>query len=377
MRAFASSSDQTRPTIILHGEELAIGPASTDPHGEWGIHVQPPVDGRAQELREALQLAAKLLAGSKGNPSRLQDEQSELEDRATNNWNPIMAKKPSASRGNRTVPGKKPAVSTEAKPAGSAGKRTVFGKKLAASTGAKPAGSAGKRTVFGHDGSDSNKPAESEYYEPAMNAPTSSSPEILSSGASRAKLAKAKMRKTPPFWADVYERPELEEGTRPSRMTSAEASSSSASGEAAAPAPTRRAKRPTVQYNGVDVAAGAKVAAGAASTASPAAEVGPRKKKAAKTAFGSLPNEAPKEAFAATASKTMPIGLTLDNSERLILNELGKHPVLTASAIGRLLNSQEPMEWMSCFMDKLAEFGLDLVSPAADEDGEPTYMLIR
>ena len=64
MRAFSASEDQTRPTIHLQGEELAIGPAGTDPHGEWGIHVEPPVDGKAQELREALQSAAKRLAGT-------------------------------------------------------------------------------------------------------------------------------------------------------------------------------------------------------------------------------------------------------------------------------------------------------------------------
>ena len=48
MRAYAESADQTRPTIVLHGTELAIGPASTDPNGSWGIHVQPPVDGRRE-----------------------------------------------------------------------------------------------------------------------------------------------------------------------------------------------------------------------------------------------------------------------------------------------------------------------------------------
>ncbi len=74
MRAFASCPDQTRPTIALHGVKLAIGPAGTDAHGSWGIHVEPPVDGRAQELRAQLELAARRLAGSKGNPPRLVDE---------------------------------------------------------------------------------------------------------------------------------------------------------------------------------------------------------------------------------------------------------------------------------------------------------------
>src|SRR5205807_106834 len=39
MRAYAESRDQTRPTILLHGIELAIGPAGLDLNGPWGIHV--------------------------------------------------------------------------------------------------------------------------------------------------------------------------------------------------------------------------------------------------------------------------------------------------------------------------------------------------
>lgn len=88
MRAYAESPDQTRPTIVLHGTQLAISPASTDPHGSWGIHVEPPVDGRAQELRDQLSIAAKRLAGSKGNPPRLADEAPRFDRKRTNNWAP-------------------------------------------------------------------------------------------------------------------------------------------------------------------------------------------------------------------------------------------------------------------------------------------------
>jgi hypothetical protein len=88
MRAFAASADQTRPTISLRGEELAISPAGVDPHGPWGIHVEPPVDGRAQELREQLEEAARRLAGAKGRPPRLQDEEPAFERRPTNVWIP-------------------------------------------------------------------------------------------------------------------------------------------------------------------------------------------------------------------------------------------------------------------------------------------------
>lgn len=92
MRAYAESVDQTRPTIVLHGLELAIGPAGTDPHGSWGIHVQPPVDGRAQELKDQLELAARRIAGSKASPPRLADEQSPFDRKVTNNWGPGAAR---------------------------------------------------------------------------------------------------------------------------------------------------------------------------------------------------------------------------------------------------------------------------------------------
>ncbi len=88
MRAYAESPDQTRPTIVLHGVELAIGPAGIDANGPWGIHVHPPVDGRAQEIAEQLATAARRLAGSKGNAPRLADEVSAFERKRTDNWSP-------------------------------------------------------------------------------------------------------------------------------------------------------------------------------------------------------------------------------------------------------------------------------------------------
>jgi hypothetical protein len=88
MRAYQNAPDQTRPTIVLHGTELAIGPAGMEAYGPWGIHVEPPVDGRAQELRLQLELAARRMAGSKGNPPRLEDEQNRFEGRRTGVWLP-------------------------------------------------------------------------------------------------------------------------------------------------------------------------------------------------------------------------------------------------------------------------------------------------
>ena len=98
MRAFAESRDQMRPTIMLHGGELAIGPAGTDINGPWGIHVGDNPDERAAGIKEQLELAAKRMAGSKGNPPRLADEESTFEREPTANWAPgtprILPKRP-------------------------------------------------------------------------------------------------------------------------------------------------------------------------------------------------------------------------------------------------------------------------------------------
>ncbi|MDQ3369754.1 MAG: hypothetical protein M3680_30400 [Myxococcota bacterium] len=88
MRAYAESRDQIRPTITLHGSELAIGPAGLDSNGPWGVHVGEHPDGRAQEIKTQLEAAARRLAGSKGNPPRLLDEEPTFEREPTANWGP-------------------------------------------------------------------------------------------------------------------------------------------------------------------------------------------------------------------------------------------------------------------------------------------------
>lgn len=107
MRAYADSRDQLRPTIVLHGVELAIGPAGLDVNGPWGIHVSDPDNGRAQFVKEQLEAAARRLAGSKGNPPRLADEESTFEREPTANWGPgaprILPKRPDARSGGPDV----------------------------------------------------------------------------------------------------------------------------------------------------------------------------------------------------------------------------------------------------------------------------------
>src|SRR5689334_2749886 len=74
MRAYSQSRDQTMPTILLHGVELAIGPAGTDINGPWGIHVGEDPSRSPQVVKAAFEDAARRMAGSKGNPPRLLDE---------------------------------------------------------------------------------------------------------------------------------------------------------------------------------------------------------------------------------------------------------------------------------------------------------------
>lgn len=88
MRAYAESRDQLRPTIMLHGTELAIGPAGLDLNGPWGIHVGDNAEARAPHIKEQLETSARRLAGSKGNPPRLVDEAPTFEREPTANWAP-------------------------------------------------------------------------------------------------------------------------------------------------------------------------------------------------------------------------------------------------------------------------------------------------
>jgi hypothetical protein len=88
MRAYAESRDPLRPTIMLHGTELAIGPAGLDLNGPWGIHVGDNPEVRAPHIKEQLESSARRLAGSKGNPPRLADESPALERSETAGGDP-------------------------------------------------------------------------------------------------------------------------------------------------------------------------------------------------------------------------------------------------------------------------------------------------
>jgi hypothetical protein len=88
MRAYAQSRDQTLPTILLQGVELAIGPAGIDTNGPWGIHVGQHDQVTPQHVKAGLEDAARRIAGSKGNPPLLVDENHTFDREPTGNWAP-------------------------------------------------------------------------------------------------------------------------------------------------------------------------------------------------------------------------------------------------------------------------------------------------
>src|SRR3978361_1745608 len=85
MRAYAESRDQLRPTIMLHGAELAIGPAGPHLNRPGGLQRGEDPDGRAQDIRVQLESTARSPGGSKGNPARLAYEEPPFDKEPTAN----------------------------------------------------------------------------------------------------------------------------------------------------------------------------------------------------------------------------------------------------------------------------------------------------
>jgi hypothetical protein len=301
MRAFAACSDQTRPTIVLHGVELAIGPAGVDAHGEWGIHVEPPVDGRAQELRAELELAARRLAGTRGNPPRLVDEVSRFDNKATHLW----------------APGTRPATPSEPPP-------------MQQRVGAR-------------------------YYEPAEAVARASRPMLVAHGGHHAAVA-------PPDHATVL-----------SPMLGAQGPALASVSPDALTAPSAPIGTPPAGSIGARTQRGFLPADPGPARA--AALTGPM--SAAQSHLPAAPGQGNQLTFASLVGRTMPLGLQLTQSERDVLDALGRAPVLSADQVGRIAGASDPVSWMDRFVRKLGELGLDLVVPGVDRAGEPTYALRR
>lgn len=303
MRAFAASDDQTRPTIELHGVRLAIGPAGVDPHGPWGIHVEPPVDGRAQELREQLEQAARRVAGSKGAPPRLVDESPAFDRRATGHWAPGAQRR-------------------------------------------EPAGRAA-------------------YYEPALVAPPAATPEIPSAAPRRAapltvppapgESQLIASRRTPQFFGAPLAPGGGGLGPVPG-ATSLDAAAQSGTGWTSPVVPTSApdvGRRTALGYAGSDEAAPVPVQGAAAPAAG---------------SSGS---------FSALAGRTMPLGLTLSDAERRVLDALGRGLRLGAAQVAALAGVSDGVAWMRALADKLAAHGIELFRQGTDGTGEASFELRR
>ncbi len=322
MRAYAESGDQTRPTIVLHGVELAIGPAGIDANGPWGIHVHPPVDGRAQEIAEQLSIAARRMAGSKGNPPRLADEVSAFERKRTDNWSPGAP---------RAVP---PA-------AGESAARSYHEPMVAASQAWAAQQSVPSLATHGSYGlpgqAQAAAPAQQATYVP-YGQPAAPA-ELVPMGVVAAPAA----------------------GAGPGLASPSSASSSTMRRRRGWTSPVQA--QPATTPGGE---VGARTALGYASGAgAQSAVIRLGLRPAASARLGRI------------AGKTVPAEFELTPHEREILNALGERDYLAAHEIGALLGVADPVGWMEELISKLGAFGLDIVVPGEPMRGEPTYVLAR
>jgi hypothetical protein len=322
MRAYADSADQTRPTIVLHGAELAIGPASLDANGPWGIHVQPPADGRAQVLKDALELAARRMAGSKGNPPRLEDEVSDLERKVTNNWAPGAPRDVADHRA--AGASWEPSVAASMHATASAGALQI----PAGSSYGTVAASAAAPTVY----QGIAVPPEPgrwavpvPQHQAAAYVPAAPAAEHVPLGASAvdggpsvgAPLNPA-ARRTPVRWLD-------ERRPAPHQLRTQLGYSSGAGAQSAV---IRLGLRPAVAAR-----------------------------------------------LARLVDRTVPPDFEITQPERAVLNALGERSHLTARTIGELVGVVDGVAWMEALVDKLEHHGLDLVAPGEASGSEPTYVL--
>lgn len=279
MRAYAESRDQTRPTITLHATELAIGPAGLDVNGPWGVHAGDgaPNDDRAQQIKTQLEYAARRLAGSKGSPPRLQDEDSTFDREPTANWGP---------GGPRILPKRAeqhPQVDYVAPSSASRIPQVQMATYVQANPSAQ------------------THPAPPQ----APSAPTNPD-----------------QRKTP--------MPRARGKTRPPSF----------------------AIRTALGYTSGAGAQSAVVRLGLSPVAS--------------LRLGRL------------VDRIVPPDFHIDARERRVLNALGESEVvLTARAIGQMLDIVDAVTFMEDLTHKLERFTLDLIEPAEPDGGEPTYRLRR
>jgi hypothetical protein len=343
MRAYAESADQTRPTIVLHGVEVAIGPAGVDPNGEWGVHVQPPVDGRAQELKDELELAAKRLAGSKGNAPRLADEPSPFERKRTNNWAPGSP---------RDVPGA-PIAGTGWDPA------------VAASQHGAPAAGAS------YPAAGASYPPSGASYPPASASPYQAAAPGAATMFPNPQVATVvgppqAVSVPPPQAAYVPLAPAAEYvpqgGIASDGGMTVTPPSNPSLRKTPLPVPSDQHRRRRRTTNSLPV--GGRTALGYSSGAgaqSAVIRLGLRPAAAAR--LGRL------------VDRTVPADFQITNLEREVLNVLAERGRLSARAVGDMVGVVDAVAWMEALVSKLERYSLDLVAPGEPSGSDPTYVL--
>jgi len=283
MRAYAESRDQTRPTITLHGAELAIGPAGTDVNGPWGIHVGDNPDERSADIKQHFESAAKRLAGSKGNPPRLLDEESTFDREPTANWGPgaprILPKRPQ------------------------------------------------------------NIPTPVDFVAPAsaVRAPVHQAATFIPQVPSAQHAANTA--------------PDAQAPSNPATRIS--------------PLPRPRGKtRPPMAM--ASLVASARTALGYSSGAGAQSAI---------VRLGLAPQVSAR--LGRLIDRVVPADFQIDAGERRVLNALGDGAVMSARAIGNLLDLTDAVAFMEELVKKLEAYGIDLVEPGEPHGNEPTYRLRR
>ncbi len=74
---------------------------------------------------------------------------------------------------------------------------------------------------------------------------------------------------------------------------------------------------------------------------------------------------------------TLPLGLTLDPSEKQVLKALDGNGGLSLAEVAQLTGASDGREWMREFVAKLVGCGLDVIVCGEEEDGNPSFRLRR
>jgi hypothetical protein len=365
MRAYAESPDQTRPTITLYGVELAIGPAGVDPHGPWGIHVQPPVDGRAQELRDQLELAAKRLAGSKGTPPRLSDEAGSFERKRTNNWAPGTPRDTPNSQTRPNLYYEPQVAASQALAAQSMAAQALAPAMPAYNYDAQAHGyGQGYNQAYPGPGQPPGPMMPPPMMPDAQYVPAQPTAQYVPAQQAAQYVPAQQAAQYIPAAPDAEYIPTSAIPSAPNLVATSPANPETRMTPLPRPSDTGRRNRGwtspvQVQTNG-RTALGYQSGAGAQS---------------AVIRLGLRPAAA--QRLARIVDRTVPSDFQISGAERDVLNALGEQSHLTARQVGTLLGIADPVTWMEQLSERLIAYGLDLIGPGPAAGGEPTYVLRR